>query len=464
MHDPETARRDRWISAASWTAILAACAYFAGQAAENGPTNAAAASYAQWELLGRATVGMHGALPSGVSSSGRVVDELDAGAIELRQRAVVVAGEISGPADAHARLHAFDKAARAAGGGTAEVERVLADLYPASPPKDETQAARVARLSASDRVRLETSLGWFGRLALAPDGGDAAARDAVLSAARRTALVNAAMAGAACALIPAGLALLLVALVQSLRGKLVARFDVAAGERTFGAETFAAFIVLFVALSLAVHGLATGSARWAASLGAQIVSFGALAVPVLRGVPWTTLRRRIGLTRGTGIVREIVAGVVGWIASVPVLAVGVLVSLAVPKLLGHARAPGEGAHPVVSLLQNAATGDALLLIAAATIMAPLLEETMFRGVLYRHLRESTARWPRAASVVASAVVVALLFAAVHPQGWIGVPVLASMAFSFAVVREWRGSLVAPMTMHCITNTVVVVLVRVALSA
>jgi membrane protease YdiL (CAAX protease family) len=463
MNAHATTRRDRWITAAAWAAILAACAYFATEAAENGPENAAAGAHAQWEMIGRAAVGMHHALGTPASSSRAVVDTLDKGAVELRQRAAIVAGEIEGPQSAQERLAAIDVSARAAGGTTAEVERVLFDLYPASPPKDETPAARVGRLSPDDRALLAKSLGWFGRLALAPDGGDAAARDAVMSAARRTTIVNGAFVGAACALIPAGLVLLLVALVQTLRGKLVARHDVAPDERTFGAETFAAYLALFVAFSVAAREWAPAEGRVVATLCAQAASFAALGVALSRGVPWATLRRRVGLTTGAGLVREIAAGVVGWIACVPIVSAGVVVALAVPKLLGHERAPGEGGHPIVTFLQNAPPGDALLIVVAATVMAPLLEETMFRGVLYRHLRESTATWPRAASVLAGAAVVSLLFAAVHPQGWTGVPVLGALAFSFAIVREWRGSLVASMTMHCITNTVAVVAMRVALS-
>jgi membrane protease YdiL (CAAX protease family) len=461
---PTSSRRDRWITAAAWAAILGACAFVAAEAAESASGNAAAVSYAEWELMGRATVGMRGALPSLKSSGGEAIDALDKGPVELRQRAAVVAGEIDGPGAAHARLAAFDAQARAAGGAVAEVERVLSDLYPASPPTDETQAARVARLSDADRALLAASLGWFGRLALAPEGGDAAARDAVISAAKRTAVVNAAFVGGLCVMVPAGLALLLAALVQLLRGRLVARHDAPPDRRSFGAETFAAYLVLYVALSLAVREWTPAGGRLAASLGVQFASFAALGVPVLRGVAWTDLRRRIGWTAGAGVVREAFAGVVGWIACVPVVAAGVVVSFALQKASGHARSPGEGAHPVVSLLQTAAPGDALLLVAMATVMAPLLEETMFRGALYGHLREATANWPRASSVFFGAVVVSALFAAIHPQGWTGFPILASMAFSFALVRECRDSLVAPMVMHCMTNTITVVALRVALSS
>jgi len=462
LDSPTSSRRDRWITAAAWAALLGLCAFVAGRAAESGPSNAEAASFAQWEMMGRATVGMHDAFPS-LKSDDAVLESLDAGAVALRQRAAVVAGEISGPDAARARLSAFDAQARAAGGETAEVERVLDDLYPASAPKDETQAARVARLSDEDRALLARSLGWFGRLALAPEGGDAEARRSVMSAAKRTAAVNAALVGSVCLAVPAGLVLLVVALVQLVRGRLAARHVVEPGRRTFGAETFAAYLALFVVLSLGARAIPQSGARLAALLAVQVASFAALAVPVARGVDWPTLRRRIGLTTGAGLVRELAAGVVGWIACAPIVAAGVFVALALPKLLGHERSPGEGQHPIVSLLSNAAPGDALLLVAMATIMAPLLEETMFRGVLYGHLRESTARWPRAASVVAGAAAVSALFAAIHPQGWTGVPVLAALSFSFTLVREWRGSLVAPMVMHCLTNSVAVVAMRVATS-
>jgi membrane protease YdiL (CAAX protease family) len=69
---------------------------------------------------------------------------------------------------------------------------------------------------------------------------------------------------------------------------------------------------------------------------------------------------------------------------------------------------------------------------------------MFRGALFHHLRR---RW----NWVVSAGFSALIFAAVHPQGWTAIPVLGSLALVFAAVREWRGSAIAPMTGHFIQN-------------
>jgi membrane protease YdiL (CAAX protease family) len=91
------------------------------------------------------------------------------------------------------------------------------------------------------------------------------------------------------------------------------------------------------------------------------------------------------------------------------------------------------------------------LLVAAAVVAPLVEETVFRGLLYQPLRASTRTWPRALSFLFAAAVQALLFAVVHPQGIGGVPAIAAMGAVFSLVREWRGSLIASMTMHGVWN-------------
>src|SRR6185295_6979075 len=113
---PPARRRDRWITAAAWATILAVVACVAGLAAESGPVNAPAGAATQWELMGRAAVGIHRFLGANDRSSRELVDNLDKGSVELRQRAVVVADEIEGAAAAHARLEAFDVEAKAAEG------------------------------------------------------------------------------------------------------------------------------------------------------------------------------------------------------------------------------------------------------------------------------------------------------------------------------------------------------------
>jgi membrane protease YdiL (CAAX protease family) len=120
----------------------------------------------------------------------------------------------------------------------------------------------------------------------------------------------------------------------------------------------------------------------------------------------------------------------------------------------------QPSHPV---MEDLLTGNWLRIvqvIVIAAIVAPIVEETMFRGVLYRHLREATARWGVTASVVVSGLVVSFVFAVIHPQGWIAVPALMALAFGFTLLREWRGTLIPSMVAHGINNgmlTVVLIL-------
>ena len=86
---------------------------------------------------------------------------------------------------------------------------------------------------------------------------------------------------------------------------------------------------------------------------------------------------------------------------------------------------------------------------------PVIEETMFRGALFHHLRR---RW----SWVISAPVVAFIFAVIHPQGWVTVPALGAIAMVLAALREWRGSIVAPMAAHACNNFIVLTFALLAL--
>jgi membrane protease YdiL (CAAX protease family) len=55
------------------------------------------------------------------------------------------------------------------------------------------------------------------------------------------------------------------------------------------------------------------------------------------------------------------------------------------------------------------------------------------------------------------VVVSFLFPIIHPQGWVAVPALGSIAMALAALREWRGSIIASMTAHAFNNFVAVTL-------
>ncbi|HEX5659544.1 MAG TPA: type II CAAX endopeptidase family protein, partial [Polyangiales bacterium] len=95
------------------------------------------------------------------------------------------------------------------------------------------------------------------------------------------------------------------------------------------------------------------------------------------------------------------------------------------------------------------TPDQLVWLGAlAVVAAPLFEELLFRGILYRGLRRSVGAKP---AIFASA----LVFALVHPATSFA-PVFV-MAVCAATAFELTGTLVAPMLTHMIYNGIVVTL-------
>ena len=57
--------------------------------------------------------------------------------------------------------------------------------------------------------------------------------------------------------------------------------------------------------------------------------------------------------------------------------------------------------------------------------------------------------------IVSGLITGVIFAAIHPQGWTFIPVLSAIGFVFAALREWRGSILAPMTAHALNNFVMI---------
>jgi membrane protease YdiL (CAAX protease family) len=93
----------------------------------------------------------------------------------------------------------------------------------------------------------------------------------------------------------------------------------------------------------------------------------------------------------------------------------------------------------------------------ASIVAPIVEETMFRGVLYRHLREATRWLDPVASILISALVSSFIFAVIHPQGVLYVPVLMALALGFVLAQEWRGTLLPGIVGHGLNNGLVLLI-------
>ena len=111
------------------------------------------------------------------------------------------------------------------------------------------------------------------------------------------------------------------------------------------------------------------------------------------------------------------------------------------------------AHPIIEQFARSSVRELMPLLFLACVVAPIVEETMFRGLLYRHLRDGTRSW-KLGGLIFSALVVNVIFAAVHPQGLFAVPMLASLACGFILAREWRGTLIPSIIAHGMNNALI----------
>jgi membrane protease YdiL (CAAX protease family) len=205
-------------------------------------------------------------------------------------------------------------------------------------------------------------------------------------------------------------------------------------------EGFAIYLVLFIlgfGLLRRYLGLESLQWEWFALLIIPVVIFWLFR----NGSTFEEQRRALGWHTGKGVLREVGAGIAGYLAGIVVMVAGFLVTYLLVKRTGI-----SPEHPLIHILQGN-IWHVLGLYALVSVFAPFIEETMFRGALFHHLRR---RWGWAIT----APVVAFIFAVIHPQGWVAVPVLGSIAIVLAALREWRGSLIAPMVAHACNNFVV----------
>ncbi len=308
-------------------------------------------------------------------------------------------------------------------------------------------------LPGAQREKLRRHFGWSGRLA-ASHGlpADSEERQEVLAQALFTALAVVGITGAILAGLALGGILLVCGAVLYKQGKLKPAYpqdrEQAAAGRVRYFELFVLALTMILVLPLAGGAL---QIRWLYVVNPLLI-FLALWLP-LRGVPWEQARIGLGWHPGRHLVKEILMGLVGYVAGLPIIAVGLLLTLLAVRAinwLGLEFLPPNASHPVVEQLQGGNLSRIVTLFILATIVAPMLEETFFRGAFYHYLR-------RGRGVFLSVMVTGVIFAAVHPQSIAGIPALTTIGAVLALIREWRGSLVAPMVAHACNNFIVLII-------
>lgn len=391
----------------------------------------------QLELTSRYAVGtkaVGGAAAASNKDFGKLVAQVDAltGNPVDEFRAIPVVGELSG---AKAALDRLDR---------------LETRYPLKRLRADADALRVIYTRGADALTPEQARGlvenhkWFGRLAVSYGlPNDDPRRVAALRPAGRSLLLAGLFMFLGLGAVFTGLVLLILGIVLAVQGRLGRPRYVPPPVGVAGplVEAFAIYLGGMVGLSQLLGRLFPE-----AGIGLTFVLYlllpAVLAYLRLRGPDWGWVRESLGLTRGRGFWREVGVGLVGYLAGLPVLVLGMLVTFVLMRYSGE-----SAAHPI-SRAPFGEPRELMMLFLLAAVGAPIVEEIMFRGALLGHLRARLPWW-------AAAPVVSLIFAAIHPQGWVAIPVLGAIAMTLAALREWRGSLIAPMTAHAFNNGVVV---------
>lgn len=214
---------------------------------------------------------------------------------------------------------------------------------------------------------------------------------------------------------------------------------------------FIAFLLAIVAFSVLAAAVAVEKKQPSLELALQgLVSIGSFVVGLrvlrersaLAGVDV----RDIGL-RLVSAGRMIGQGVMGYCAAIPVLGVALAVSVVLQSTLLRNFPTAE--HPIVQYTAEGGLG-LWLAFALAVVIAPVVEEIFFRGVLYGGLRNRMG-------VRGAAAFSGLLFASLHPTLPTGFLPILALGIVLALLREKTGSLYPGMVCHALNNAIMLAL-------
>jgi membrane protease YdiL (CAAX protease family) len=372
----------------------------------------------------------------------RAVEELQLFATSeaAKVRIAIVAGEILGGEEALERLREIKEVEREE---PREDVDLLEQIYTEGP---ET-------LSASQAEQLIERHKWFGHAALAFEQPADNEHREIMQRKVDTAgagMLVAFFGGVLLGLVSLGLfitAIVLIA-VGKIRPKMRRPLKDSAGI-----EVVAIFMGGFLVVGIAVEIL-----RPLLGNSSALLLWLLLLAPLwllVRGMPVARWRELIGWHRGEGVLKEAACGVLGYLACGPIVVVGVVITLVMAMIYSLiAGEPSAPTHPLPDQLAGGGALNILQLYLLAAVWAPIVEETIFRGAFYGHLRARL-------HPLLCAAITGVWFAAIHPQGFLAIPALGSIGFSFALLREWRGSIIAPAVAHAMNNGVVVTLLVIA---
>lgn len=373
---------------------------------------------------------------------GELFDEADKLAISRtdRFRAAIVIGELQGPQRAVERLTSLRNEVEPGGALSNEIGWLL--------PRYEAAAARnpVADLPPEVVTAMKGRHGWFADLANA-FGRDDSHPDrwyTIAGAERFIAFAN--FAGVFDKVAPfLGLIVAIMVIVVITRHG-VENSDDPHVPTTIYLQAFCVFALLF-STYLMVHVFLLGVGGAISLVVSQAITWScALAAlyPLIRGVNFRELLHDLGFIAPQGVPRELLIGVVGFVGGLPIDWLGMHIGGIVDALLLGNQADAGGGIP---LYEAPMSGSWVLIVIGATsacLWAPIVEETVFRGCLYRWCRVRMTWIP-------TMLVTAAVFGAIHPYSLGGMISVAFGGLTLGLLREWRQSLYAPIVAHALYN-------------
>ena len=326
-----------------------------------------------------------------------------------------------------------------------------APLVPAVPEEKSAAAASESTrpLTLEEYEALREKTGWFaGLYQMTFAGDDTPIGKETLATAWAATVTAIKIIVCICVLGIASLIFGSILFSKWVGGKLSYHFERSAVEPTLILETFALYLAAMLSTPTILRFLA-GHGYSFNVLKVNLFAISALTLLVWWPRIWGAARKDVETTFGLDSkrigesIRNVLAGPFCYIAAiVPLFFTIAIYSLVLQSFKVQT---SEGAHPIIPILTETKDNSTIyMIIFMAVVIAPFVEEIMFRGVFYSWLRTHV-------SATAAILISSLVFAAVHPQGPIGVVPLTGIGIVLAFLREWRGSLVGSMAAHACFN-------------
>jgi uncharacterized protein len=245
------------------------------------------------------------------------------------------------------------------------------------------------------------------------------------------------------AFVALGLLVYLALAVQIVNRRRAAGLDAGVEpKRTFGLpEAFLAAALIFLVLMNVTASARqapvelTSRGLFASFLLTLFIVFLVAAFLKLRQIDIDLLG---GFSR-TSLKRALSTAVVLLLAATPLI-------LLAEALTQNAFGGGSSRQEIIDLFNSSRTiGQRVMIIVLAVVVAPISEEFIFRFFIYGVLR-------RYFGIAVGLVLNALLFAAAHTHLPSAAPLFV-LGASFTLAYEWSGSILVPMGMHALFNSV-----------